>query len=86
MKIAAHFHHDSFFLKKTLDKAHVKMRFDPDNIWNEDAVVKFRAKNTAHLLIKCMIAAGKNMKMLNLGLSFTGLSSASVFLLSYITF
>ena len=88
MKIAAHFHHVSVLFKKILDKMHVKIRFVPDNIWNEEAVVKLRAKNTIHLLTKCIIAAGKNMKMLNLGLSFTGSScfSSLTLLLSYKTF
>ena len=69
MNIANHFHHSSFLSKKSLDNKQVKIRFAPDSIWNEEAVVKLSAKNTKHLLVKCIIAAGRNMKMLNLGLS-----------------
>ena len=69
MNIANHFHQSSFLSKKILDNKQVKIRLAPDSIWNEEAVVKLSAKNTKHLLVKCIIAAGRNMKMLNLGLS-----------------
>ena len=69
MNIANHFHQSSFLFKKILDNKQVKIRFAPDSIWNEEADVKLSAKKTKHLLVKCIIAAGRNMKMLNLELS-----------------
>ena len=35
---------------------HVKIRFDPENIYK----VKLRARNIKHLLVRCMIDAGRN--------------------------
>ena len=51
------------------------MRFEPESIWKEDAVVKISAINIKHLLPWWNMAAGKNMKVLNFEGSFVSFSS-----------
>ena len=74
-----HFATLSFFFKNILERITVNIRFDPDNIWQDEALVNVNAINTRHLLIQCIRAAGKQIK----GLKDTLLcSSVGVALLS----
>ena len=74
-----HFETLSFFFKNILERITVNIRFDPDNIWQDEALVNVNAINIRHLLIQCIKAAGKQIR----GLKDTLLcSSVGVALLS----